>query len=84
MCAEEERLDCNIKYEKAKLLQIFSVHAMFQEGSFYWSVFKWLSGNYNWKLTPGGLLHAEKIALAVLLYVFRISFTEFLLPKYVA
>ena len=47
--------------------------------SFYKSGLEWLSQSFDCKQTPISPLHAEKLAEAVLLYVFKITFPASLL-----
>ena len=48
---------------------------MNQYGSPYDSGLGWVSSGYDFKETPIGSLHAEKLADSDLFYVFRIVFT---------
>ena len=53
---------------------MFSPHPMDQQVSPCYHSFLTVAQTYDSKVTPIGALHAEKIAEAVLLYVFRITF----------
>ena len=54
---------------------MFSLHPMYQQVLPCYHSFLIVTQNYDSKMTPIGALHAEKIAQAVLLYVFRITFS---------
>ena len=56
---------------RGKLLQRFSLHPMNQQVSPCYYSFLTVTQSYQSKVTPIGLLHAEKIPEAVFLYVFR-------------
>ena len=53
---------------------MFSLHPMDEQVSPYYHSFLTVTQSYDSKVTPVGALHAEKIAEATLLYVFRITF----------
>ena len=59
---------------RAKLLQLFSQHPMVKKGSAYFFSFVAYIPSYFSKQNLIGPLNAEKIAEAVLLYVFKIGF----------
>ena len=62
------------KIHRGKLVQVFSPHPMDQKVSPCYHNFLTVTQSYDSKVTPISALYAEKIAEAVLLYVFIITF----------
>ena len=65
----------------SKIASPISLPPINQQGSPSYHTFLMVTLSYNSKVTPVSTLYAEKIAEAVLLYVFRIKIPASLLPK---
>ena len=63
----------------AKLLHLFPSHPLDEQGSPRCYTFLTVTLSYHSKVTPIGTLHVEKIAKAVLVYVFKIELPASLL-----
>ena len=59
---------------KAKPLPLFSLHPMDQQVCPSYHTLLIVTPSYHSKVTHIGILHAQKIAESVLLYVFRTAF----------
>ena len=57
----------------AKLIQPFSLHPMDQQWSPWWNNFLTFPPSYHNKVTPISALHADKVAEAVWIYLFKKS-----------